>query len=310
MDVHRIAIVGGSGSGKTWLAGRLLEEFGDSAERIWLDDFYRDVSHLPAGDRVRTHFGRPDAIDWPLFQRCLTAVRTVLGPETIIEDGSNVENGAEIAGSVVGPRTYVGAFTELRDSFAWGDVLLGLGTGPLTAVPAAFPRENCGPGPGRREDSVRRCDPSGGDRPRRIREPAPCGRQRGWHVSNRSPQIDLHPSPAFSTLNHSNDADTAMNLHFQDTTLALSGITELKGANSVTLRDEARSALRTGHTTIDVDLSETRFVDSSGLGALIALHKTMCARGGKVRIINPMPTVQQILELTRLHRVFEIVKTT
>jgi anti-sigma B factor antagonist len=106
------------------------------------------------------------------------------------------------------------------------------------------------------------------------------------------------------------DADTAMRMHFQDTTLALSGITELKGANSAMLRDEARAALRTGLTTIDVDLSETRFVDSSGLGALIALHKTMCARGGKLRIIDPTPSVQQILELTRLHRVFEIVKTT
>ena len=101
-----------------------------------------------------------------------------------------------------------------------------------------------------------------------------------------------------------------MRMHFQDTTLALSGITELNGANSVVLRDEARASLRTGLTTIDVDLSETRFVDSSGLGALIALHKTMCARGGKIRIIDPSTSVQQILELTRLHRVFEIVKTT
>jgi anti-sigma B factor antagonist len=99
-------------------------------------------------------------------------------------------------------------------------------------------------------------------------------------------------------------------MHFQDTTLALSGITELNGANSVAVRDEVRAALKTGLTTIDIDLSETRFVDSSGLGALIALHKTMCARGGNVRIIDPRPSVQQILELTRLHRVFEIIKTT
>lgn len=75
MDVHLVAIVGGSGSGKTWLAGRLLEEFGDIAGRISLDDFYRDLSHLPAEDRERTDFDRPDAIDWPLFRRCLAAVR-------------------------------------------------------------------------------------------------------------------------------------------------------------------------------------------------------------------------------------------
>lgn len=101
-----------------------------------------------------------------------------------------------------------------------------------------------------------------------------------------------------------------MRMHCQDKTLALSGITELSGANSAALRDEARAALRSELTTIDVDLSQTRFVDSSGLGALIALHKTMCARGGNVRIIDPTPSVQQVLEMTRLHRVFEIVTTT
>jgi anti-sigma B factor antagonist len=50
------------------------------------------------------------------------------------------------------------------------------------------------------------------------------------------------------------------------------------------------------------------FLDSCGLGALISLHKTACTRNGAVRLLNPTPPVQQILELTRLHRVFEIVK--
>jgi len=49
------------------------------------------------------------------------------------------------------------------------------------------------------------------------------------------------------------------------------------------------------------------FLDSSGLGTLISLHKTLRARNGTVRLLKPAPNVQQILELTRLHRVFEIV---
>jgi len=44
------------------------------------------------------------------------------------------------------------------------------------------------------------------------------------------------------------------------------------------------------------------------LGALIALHKSVAANKGMLRILQPTPTAQQILELTRLHRVFEIVK--
>lgn len=60
----QIAIVGGSGSGKTWLAARLLEAFPGSAVAIVLDDFYRDLAHLPLGRRHRVNFDHPRAIDW------------------------------------------------------------------------------------------------------------------------------------------------------------------------------------------------------------------------------------------------------
>ncbi len=87
-----------------------------------------------------------------------------------------------------------------------------------------------------------------------------------------------------------------------------SGIAELNATNSGAFRDETRAALRPSTTRLDLDLSVTTFMDSSGLGALIALHKTMTTRGGALRIVNPSSTVGQILELTRLHSVLEIVK--
>lgn len=92
-------------------------------------------------------------------------------------------------------------------------------------------------------------------------------------------------------------------------TLLLAEISELTAANSSAVREEAQSKLQAGVTSIDVDLSGTKFVDSSGLGVLIALHKTVGARGGQLRILNPSPTSQQILEVTRLHRLFEVVRT-
>ena len=99
-----------------------------------------------------------------------------------------------------------------------------------------------------------------------------------------------------------------MKTQYEAKTLTLSEIPELNILNSAAFRDEARAALKEGLTTLDIDLSQTRLVDSSGLGALIALHKTMNARGGAVRILRPTPVVYQVMELTRLHRVFEIVK--
>jgi anti-sigma B factor antagonist len=89
-------------------------------------------------------------------------------------------------------------------------------------------------------------------------------------------------------------------------TLNVSGIKELGASNSQNFRDEIKAAL-SGEKNIDIDLSETTFVDSCGLGALISLHKTTCNRNGAVRLLNPTPPVQQLLELTRMHRIFEIV---
>ena len=92
-------------------------------------------------------------------------------------------------------------------------------------------------------------------------------------------------------------------------TLEISEVKELGAANANVFRDDARKAMTNGQRNIDIDLSQTRFVDSCGLGALIALHKTACDRKGRMRLVNPTAPVQQILELTRLHRILEIVKT-
>ena len=100
-----------------------------------------------------------------------------------------------------------------------------------------------------------------------------------------------------------------MKIDSTDKTLTISGLTELTAANASTVRDEARARITASHSTIELDLSDVRFLDSSGLGALISLHKTMCSQNGQVRLLNPSDTAQQILELTRLHRLFEIART-
>jgi anti-sigma B factor antagonist len=104
-----------------------------------------------------------------------------------------------------------------------------------------------------------------------------------------------------------NAEERTMKVQTQGETLNVSGIKELGAANSQTFRDEVRGALGERQKNIEIDLSETMFVDSCGLGALISLHKTTCNRNGTVRLLNPTPPVQQILELTRMHRIFEIV---
>src|SRR5262249_53307722 len=63
--------VGGSGSGKTWLADKLATELKLGVARVSLDDFYRDRSHLSMARRDRLNFDHPRAIDWPVVKLAL-----------------------------------------------------------------------------------------------------------------------------------------------------------------------------------------------------------------------------------------------
>ena len=58
-----------------------------------------------------------------------------------------------------------------------------------------------------------------------------------------------------------------------------------------------------------IDLSGVDFMDSSGLGALFALYRVIDQRDGVVlRLLNPLPEIQQLLELTQMRQLFEIVR--
>lgn len=65
-----IGVVGGSGSGKSWLAASLREWLGQDAGHLSLDDFYQDLGHLPESERGLVNFDDPAAIDWEAL-RCV-----------------------------------------------------------------------------------------------------------------------------------------------------------------------------------------------------------------------------------------------
>ena len=53
-----------------------------------------------------------------------------------------------------------------------------------------------------------------------------------------------------------------------------------------------------------VDLSETLFIDSIGLATLVSGLKTARQRGGDLLLVNPTNSIQIILDLTAMNRVF------
>lgn len=61
-----------------------------------------------------------------------------VGPGAIVEDHAYIDDGAEVTESFVGPATYVGALTDLRQSLAWGRGLFKWTNGSFTEVQDAF----------------------------------------------------------------------------------------------------------------------------------------------------------------------------
>jgi hypothetical protein len=62
----------------------------------------------------------------------------VVGPMTFLEDQVVVEKQATISNSWVGPDTFIGTLTELKDSLAWGALLVNWKTGSHTIIPDPF----------------------------------------------------------------------------------------------------------------------------------------------------------------------------
>jgi anti-sigma B factor antagonist len=100
-----------------------------------------------------------------------------------------------------------------------------------------------------------------------------------------------------------------MKIEVRGDTIQISEVEELGAASAGAFRAYVRAALKNGQRNVDVDLSRTTYIDSCGLGALISLQKAASRSEGRVRLLNPKPSVQQILDLTRMEKIFDIVRT-
>ena len=98
-----------------------------------------------------------------------------------------------------------------------------------------------------------------------------------------------------------------MNIQHKNTTLFVSQVKELTAASARAFKKEVKSSIKPETKNIDLHASELSFIDSSGLGALISLQKVTKELNGHFRLISPSKPIIQIIELTHLHRILEIV---
>ncbi len=75
---------------------------------------------------------------------------------------------------------------------------------------------------------------------------------------------------------------------------------ELDPHTAPVLRDRIDQALAQDTTTLVLDVSGLRFIDSSGLRVIIGAHKDMAGRGGRLVLRSPTETTRRLLDITGL----------
>lgn len=61
--------------------------------------------------------------------------------------------------------------------------------------------------------------------------------------------------------------------------------------------------------TCVIDISELRYINSSGIGILITILTKFRNKGGEVYLMNPSESVSKLLIITKLNSIFQIVKS-
>lgn len=88
-------------------------------------------------------------------------------------------------------------------------------------------------------------------------------------------------------------------------------IVELRGSmygeDATDLREKLLDYLAKGYSRYLIRMHELEYIDSSGLGVLVAANKRALQAGGRVALCGMNGVVKELFELTRLNQVFEIL---
>lgn len=90
------------------------------------------------------------------------------------------------------------------------------------------------------------------------------------------------------------------------TIIILEGRLQLAGDETRHVRDIVKDLVTQGHKSLVFDLEKLQYVDSAGIGTLIACFSTARSNGAALKLLRPSSSVREALAITKLLAVFEI----
>lgn len=90
------------------------------------------------------------------------------------------------------------------------------------------------------------------------------------------------------------------------TIVDLSGRIEL-GEGSSILRNTVKDLIGKGQKNILLNLGEVNYIDSAGVGELVSAFTSVRNNGGELKLLNLTKKVRDLLQITKLYTVFEVL---
>jgi anti-sigma B factor antagonist len=81
------------------------------------------------------------------------------------------------------------------------------------------------------------------------------------------------------------------------------------GEESKSLREKLKSLIAEGKKKIVLNMDDITYIDSTGLGTLVAAHVSAKTQGTSLKLSNLGRKFQELLQLTKLMTVFEVCNT-
>ena len=77
------------------------------------------------------------------------------------------------------------------------------------------------------------------------------------------------------------------------------------GEGAISLRDSIRNLADQGKKNVLLNLAGVKYMDSTGVGELIANYTTIKRQGGHLKLLNLTDRIQNLLVITKLLTVFD-----
>jgi anti-sigma B factor antagonist len=81
------------------------------------------------------------------------------------------------------------------------------------------------------------------------------------------------------------------------------------GEESKALREKLKSLIAEGKKKIVLNMNNVEYIDSAGLGILVATHVSAKIQGASLKLSNLGRKFQEVLQITKLLTVFEVCDT-